>query len=194
MDVEPRFIVPSVTSFKITAAQVRDVIDEKTIGVVCILGNHYGGQYDPVSSISSMLDELNEASGLCVGIHVDAASGGFIAPFQPDSPAGSHFDFRLPNVLSISTSGHKYGQSCAGTGWVMWRDRKISEHVSTKVSYLGGQAESYSLNFSRPASGVYVQYYKFLRLGRTGYTRYISSPSIHSYPYILIHISTFILH
>ena len=38
-------------------------------------------------------------------IHVDAASGGFIAPFiYPDL----EFDFRLKNVNSVSASGHKY--------------------------------------------------------------------------------------
>jgi glutamate decarboxylase len=102
-----------------------------------------------------------------VGIHVDAASGGFIAPFQDDLPA---WDFRLNNVLSISLSGHKYGQSCCGTGWVVWREREgLSEHVAISVTYLGGQADSYTLNFSRPASGVYVQFYKLLRFGIEGY-------------------------
>jgi glutamate decarboxylase len=41
--------------------------------------------------------------------------------------------------------------------------------VAIKVTYLGGTADSYTLNFSRPASGVYVQLYKFLRLGQQGY-------------------------
>jgi len=103
-----------------------------------------------------------------VGIHVDAASGGFIAPFQADVPP---WDFRLPNVLSISASGHKFGESVCGTGWVVWRQRKgLSEHVAVSVSYLGGTGESYTLNFSRPATGVYVQFYKFMRLGIEGYS------------------------
>jgi len=167
MDIEPRFLKPSAGTFKLDPEQVRDAIDEKTIGVVCIMGNHYGGQYDPVWEVDRVLGEVNSSKGFQVGIHVDAASGGFIAPFQDELPA---WDFRLPNVLSISTSGHKYGESCCGTGWVVWRQREgLSEHVAISVTYLGGKAESYTLNFSRPASGVYVQFYKLLRFGANGY-------------------------
>ena len=166
MDIEPRLIFPSRDTFTIDPDLIRDAVDERTIGVVCIMGNHYGGQYDPVWDVSAVLDEINRKRGLQVGIHVDAASGGFIAPFQ-NVPA---WDFRLDNVLSISASGHKYGESCCGTGWIVWRDRKaLSEHVATSVTYLGGKADSYTLNFSRPATGIYVQYYKFLRYGMNGY-------------------------
>jgi len=167
MDIEPKFVVPSKSTFTVTAEGVKAQIDDKTIGVVCIMGNHYGGQYDPVWEVDEMLTKLNKERGFQVGIHVDAASGGFVAPFQPEVPA---WDFRLPNVLSISASGHKFGESVCGTGWVVWRQREgLSEHVAISVSYLGGKADSYTLNFSRPASGIFVQYYKFHRLGWKGY-------------------------
>jgi glutamate decarboxylase len=167
MDIEPRLVHPSRDSFTVSPDAVGDVIDDRTIGVVCIMGNHYGGQYDPVAEIDRVISEVNARNGYEVGIHVDAASGGFIAPFQKTLDP---WDFRLANVLSISTSGHKYGESCCGTGWIVWRDRKgLSEHVAISVTYLGGHADSYTLNFSRPASGVYVQFYKLLRYGHAGY-------------------------
>jgi len=167
MDVQPKFVTPSIKDFKLTASGVEAAIDEHTLFVVCILGNHYGGQYDPVWEINDVVERVNQEKGFQVGIHVDAASGGFIAPFQPEVPA---WDFRLKNVLSISASGHKFGESCAGTGWVVFRQRQdLAEHVAISVSYLGGHGESYTLNFSRPATGVYVQFYKFLRHGRLGY-------------------------
>lgn len=170
MDIEPRIIQTQHTSFKLDPEEVRNAIDKNTIGAVCIMGNHYGGQYDPIEKIAAVVEEVNTKYGFQVGIHVDAASGGFIAPFQKGIPP---WDFRIKSVLSISTSGHKYGESCCGTGWVVWRRRKdLSNHVATKVTYLGGEAESYTLNFSRPASGVYVQYYKLLRYGYSGYTEY----------------------
>jgi len=173
MDIQPRFVKPSYKTFTLDPAKIKDFIDEKTIGVVCIMGNHYGGQYDPVWEVDSVLEKINAEKGLEVGIHVDAASGGFIAPFQEGLPA---WDFRLKNVLSISASGHKFGNSCCGTGWVVWRQRKgLSEHVAISVSYLGGSADSYTLNFSRPAQGVYVQFYKFLRLGKTGYAAQVAN-------------------
>ena len=166
MDIEPRLVDPSIGEFTVDPEKVMDAIDDQTIGVVCIMGNHYGGQYDPVWEVNDKLTQLNQEKGWQVGIHVDAASGGFIAPFQ-DLPA---WDFRLENVLSISTSGHKFGESCCGTGWVVWRERKnLSEHVAISVTYLGGKSESYTLNFSRPASGTYVQYYKLMRYGLSGY-------------------------
>jgi len=167
MDIQPRFVTPSWKTFTLDPTKLKDVVDEKTIGVVCIMGNHYGGQYDPVWDVDKVLQELNSAKGWQVGIHVDAASGGFVAPFQEGLPA---WDFRLPNVLSISASGHKFGNSCCGTGWVVWRQREgLSDQVAINVSYLGGSADSYTLNFSRPAQGVYVQFYKLLRLGHSGY-------------------------
>ena len=167
MDIEPKLIQPSVGSFTVDPEDVRAAIDGNTIGVVCIMGNHYGGQYDPVWDVDKVVEEVNQDRGYQVGIHVDGASGGFIAPFQDDLPP---WDFRLENVLSISSSGHKYGESCCGTGWVVWRQRKgLSEHVAISVTYLGGKADSYTLNFSRPASGVYVQFYKFMRYGKEGY-------------------------
>ena len=166
LDIEPRLIQPRNGTFTVDPRQIREAVDERTIGVVCIMGNHYGGHYDPVWEVSPLIEEINRERGLQVGIHVDAASGGFIAPFQDLPP----WDFRLPNILSISASGHKYGESCCGTGWIVWRQRAdLSEHVATSVTYLGGKADSYTLNFSRPASGVYVQYYKFLRYGLAGY-------------------------
>eukprot|EP00927_Polykrikos_kofoidii_P030506 TRINITY_DN2621_c0_g1_i1.p1 TRINITY_DN2621_c0_g1~~TRINITY_DN2621_c0_g1_i1.p1 ORF type:complete len:503 (+),score=76.01 TRINITY_DN2621_c0_g1_i1:73-1581(+) len=173
MDIQPRFVTPSSKTFIMDPASLADVIDENTIGVVCILGNHYGGQYDPVWDVNAVLETLNAERDLKVGIHVDAASGGFIAPFQDGLPA---WDFRLNNVLSISASGHKFGNSCCGTGWVVWRQREgLAETVAINVSYLGGSADSYTLNFSRPAQGVYVQFYKLLRLGRSGFEQQVAN-------------------
>ena len=167
MDFEPKLVLPSQDTFTITAAAVEEQIDEKTIGVIGIMGKHSAGQYDPVWEIDDMLKRVNVEKGFQVGIHVDAASGGFVAPFQPELKP---WEFRLENVLSISASGHKFGESCCGTGWVVWQQRKdLCKHVAISVSYLGGKADSYTLNFSRPATGVFVQYYKFLRLGLEGY-------------------------
>jgi glutamate decarboxylase len=168
MDIEPKLLPTSIKTFGLRPEDVVAQADDKTIGVVCIMGNHYAGQYDSVKDVSDALTKLNAEKGFQIGIHVDGASGGFIAPFQKDIP---EWDFRVPNVLSISASGHKFGNSVCGTGWVVWRQREgLSEHVAISVSYLGGKGESYTLNFSRPASGVYVQFYKFLRLGHDGYT------------------------
>lgn len=167
-DVDPKFVVPTAKNkLRIDAKDLVAQCDDKTIAVVCILGSHYNGAYDPVWEVSPLLTALNKEKDYQIGIHVDAASGGFIAPFQEGLPA---WDFRLENVLSISASGHKFGESICGTGWVIFRHREnLAEHIAVSVTYLGGHCDSMTLNFSRPASGVYVQYYKFLRLGKVGY-------------------------
>ena len=119
--------------------------------------------------ISDALDDLQERTGLDVPIHVDGASGGMIAPFlDPDLV----WDFRLPRVASINTSGHKYGRVYPGVGWAIWRDPEaLPEDLVFRVNYLGGDMPTFALNFSRPGSQIVAQYYNFLRLGFEGYRR-----------------------
>ena len=169
-DVQPILVHPNLLTDKMSVdpKKLVAVCNEKTIAVVAILGNHYNGAYDPVWDVDTELTKVNQENGWQIGIHVDAASGGFIAPFQ--SPSPPPFDFRLRNVLSISASGHKFGESICGTGWIVFRERKnLAEHIAVSVTYLGGVSDSITLNFSRPASGPYVQLYKLFRLGKSGY-------------------------
>jgi len=91
--------------------------DENTIGVVPTLGVTFTGQFEPVHALSYALDQYQEATGLDVPIHVDGASGGFLAPF---CMPGLVWDFRLPRVKSINASGHKFGLAPLGVGWVVW--------------------------------------------------------------------------
>lgn len=141
--------------------------DENTIGVVPTLGVTFTCQYEPVGAVSEALDRLQADTGLDVPIHVDAASGGFLAPFvDPDL----EWDFRLPRVKSINSSGHKFGLAPLGVGWVLWRDREdLDEDLIFWVNYLGGNMPCFALNFSRPGGQIVAQYYNFLRLGREGY-------------------------
>ena len=119
--------------------------------------------------VSDALDKLQEETGLDIPIHVDGASGGFIAPFtEPDLV----WDFRLPRVKSINTSGHKFGLAPLGVGWVVWRDAaELPEDLIFNVNYLGGNMPTFALNFSRPGGQIVAQYYNFVRLGREGYRK-----------------------
>ncbi|SMC04789.1 glutamate decarboxylase [Sulfobacillus thermosulfidooxidans DSM 9293] len=166
-EVEPRYVNITPEHPYLTPEGVIKAVDENTIGVVPILGVTYTGSYEPVEAIAQALDDLEKRTGLSIPIHVDAASGGFVAPFlQPDLV----WDFRLPRVHSINTSGHKYGLVYPGLGWVLWRDKTLlPEELIFNVSYLGGSMPTFGLNFSRPGAQVLLQYYNFLRLGRQGY-------------------------
>src|SRR5262249_47461096 len=141
--------------------------DENTIGVVAIVGSTMHGGYEPVAEISAALDRLAASTGLEVSIHVDAASGGFVAPFlQPDL----EWDFPVPRGASINASGHKYGLVYPGVGWAIWRDAEaLPEDLVFKVNYLGGEMPTFTLNFSRPGAQIAVQYYQLIRLGFEGY-------------------------
>ena len=114
------------------------------------------------------MDDLQARTGLDVPIHVDAASGGFLAPFcAPDLPL---WDFRLERVKSINASGHKFGLAPLGVGWVLWRSHDdLSDELVFHVTYLGGDMPTFQINFSRPAGQVIAQYHEFVRLGREGY-------------------------
>jgi glutamate decarboxylase len=167
-DVEPRLVPVEPGCFHLTAGDAVAHCDENTIGVVAILGSTFDGSYEPVAEIAAALDRLAAGGGPDVPVHVDAASGGFIAPFlDPDL----EWDFRLPRVCSINASGHKYGLVYPGVGWALWRDRAaLPDELVFRVDYLGGQMPTFTLNFSRPGNQILGQYYTFLRLGRQGYT------------------------
>jgi glutamate decarboxylase len=166
-DVEPRLAPMEGARRHLDAEQAVALCDENTIGVVAVLGSTFDGSYEPVARIASALDDLHAREGIDVPMHVDAASGGFVAPFiQPDL----EWDFRLARVQSINASGHKYGLVYPGIGWALWRDAAaLPEDLVFRVNYLGGDMPTFALNFSRPGSQVVAQYYMFLRLGREGY-------------------------
>ncbi len=168
-DVEARYVPISEQHKVLDGHDLERYVDEDTIGVVAIMGVTYTGMYEPVAEIAKALDRIQEATGIDVPIHVDGASGGMVAPFlQPDL----EWDFRVARVASINTSGHKYGLVYPGLGWVVWRDTDVlPEDLVFRVSYLGGEMPTFALNFSRPGAQVLLQYYLFLRLGRSGYEK-----------------------
>ncbi|HTM85745.1 MAG TPA: glutamate decarboxylase [Mycobacterium sp.] len=174
-DVEPRYLPMAEGRYVITPEQVIDAVDEDTIGVVGILGTTYTGELEPIAEICAALDQLAANGGVDVPVHVDAASGGFAVPFlHPDLK----WDFRLPRVVSINVSGHKYGLTYPGIGFVVWRSREhLPEELVFRVNYLGGDMPTFTLNFSRPGNQVVGQYYNFLRLGREGYTNVMQALS-----------------
>jgi glutamate decarboxylase len=165
--VEPRLVPMEPGRLHLTGPEAAARCDENTIGVVAVLGSTMDGSYEPVAEIAAALDSLQQKTGLDIPVHVDGASGGFVAPFlQPDL----EWDFRVRRVASINTSGHKYGLVYPGVGWIIWRDAAaLPDDLVFKVNYLGGEMPTFALNFSRPGSQVAAQYYNFVRLGFEGY-------------------------
>ncbi|KAH9483727.1 Glutamate decarboxylase [Psilocybe cubensis] len=167
-DVECRLVPVSVESkYRLDPKKAMDFVDENTIGIFIILGSTYTGHYEPVKEMSDLLDEYEKRTGIYVPIHVDGASGGFVAPFVHPKMV---WDFKLPRVVSINTSGHKFGLSYVGVGWVVWRDKAhLPKDLIFELHYLGSVEYSFSLNFSRPAAPILAQYFNLVHLGFEGY-------------------------
>ena len=172
-DVEMRKIPMKPDRFVLSADDVAAHIDENTIAVGAVLGTTHIGEADPIEEINDLLVRIKAEKGWDIPIHVDGASGAFIAPFaHPDFL----FDFRLEQVWSINASGHKYGLVYPGVGWLILRDRsKLPEELVFSVNYLGGAQPTYTFNFSRGSAMVQAQAYNFLRLGREGYTQVVET-------------------
>lgn len=166
-DVEMRLVPMEGDRFHLSADEAVALCDENTIGVVAILGSTFDGSYEPVKEICDALDAFQRETGIDVPVHVDGASGAFVAPFvDPEL----EWDFGLPRVASINASGHKYGLVYPGVGWILWRDAEsLPEDLIFWVNYLGDNMPTFALNFSRPGAQIVAQYYNFLRLGFDGY-------------------------
>ncbi|MBW8737285.1 MAG: glutamate decarboxylase [Streptomyces turgidiscabies] len=166
-EVEARQVPMEGDRFHLDPQAAAELCDENTIGVVGILGSTFDGSYEPVEELCAALDALQERTGLDIPVHVDGASGAMVAPFLDEDLV---WDFRLPRVASINTSGHKYGLVYPGVGWALWRDKEaLPAELVFNVNYLGGDMPTFALNFSRPGAQVVAQYYTFLRLGREGF-------------------------
>jgi glutamate decarboxylase len=168
-DVEHREIPMDGDRLIMTPEEVLKRVDENTIGVVPTLGVTFTGDYEPVEDVHRALDRLQSETGLDIPMHVDGASGAFLAPFTAPHLT---WDFRLPRVKSINASGHKFGLAPLGVGWIVWRSKEdLPKELIFDVNYLGGNMPTFALNFSRPGGQIAVQYYNFLRLGREGYRK-----------------------
>jgi len=172
-DVEPRIIPLKPGKYTIDVKDVEKLIDENTICVGAIFGTTFTGGIDPIEKINNLLVKVKKKKGWDIPIHVDGASGAFILPFTNPK---MKWDFRLPHVKSINASGHKFGLTYPGCGWVVFRDTKdMPDDIVFKVNYLGGEMPTFTLNFSRGSAMLIAQYYNLLRLGKKGYRRIIKT-------------------
>lgn len=162
-DIEERFVYCTDERYVLDPEEAVNLIDENTIGICVILGLTYTGEYEDVAEVDRLLKEKK----IDCPIHVDAASGGFVAPFVCPQ---LKWDFRLESVVSINVSGHKYGLVYPGVGWVVWRSAEyLPQELIFNINYLGADQASFTLNFSKGASHVIAQYYTLIRLGKRGY-------------------------
>ncbi|CAA0826628.1 Glutamate decarboxylase 5 [Striga hermonthica] len=172
-EVELKEVKLSEGCYVMDPAKAVEMVDENTICVAAILGSTLTGEFEDIKLLNELLSKKNEEIGWDTPIHVDAASGGFIAPFLwPEL----EWDFRLPLVKSINVSGHKYGLVYPGVGWVVWRSKEdLPDELVFHINYLGSDQPTFTLNFSKGSSQIIAQYYQFIRLGFEGYKNIMES-------------------
>jgi glutamate decarboxylase len=162
-EVEEKYVYCTPERYVIDPEETVNLVDENTIGICVILGTTYTGEYEDAKAVNDLLIEKK----IDTVIHIDAASGGFVAPFVVPE---LEWDFRLEKVVSINTSGHKYGLVYPGVGWIVWRAPEyLPKELVFNINYLGADQASFTLNFSKGASQVIGQYYQLIRLGKHGY-------------------------
>lgn len=168
-EVEEKYVYCTPDRYVIDPEETVALVDENTIGICIILGTTYTGEYEDAKAVNDLLVEKN----IDTVIHIDAASGGFVAPFVVPE---LEWDFRLEKVVSINVSGHKYGLVYPGVGWVIWRAPEyLPQELVFNINYLGADQASFTLNFSKGASQVIGQYYQLIRLGKHGYRSIMSN-------------------
>ncbi|MGI2258156.1 glutamate decarboxylase [Shewanella sp. GXUN23E] len=168
-DVELREVPLDGDEVGMNPDKLQQYVDENTIGVVATLGVTYTCVYEPVKAICEALDHIEQTQGWNIPVHVDGASGGFVAPFVQSE---LDWDFRLERVKSINASGHKFGLAPLGVGWVVWRSKEdLPQELIFTVDYLGGNMPTFALNFSRPGGQIVAQYFLLIRLGFEGYRK-----------------------
>ncbi|ORX52779.1 glutamate decarboxylase [Hesseltinella vesiculosa] len=173
LEIESREVPCTGDVYYMDAEKAVEAVDENTIGICAILGTTYTGHYEDVKKMNDLLEAKVAKTDYDVGIHVDAASGGFVAPFVVPE---LEWDFRLPRVVSINVSGHKYGLTYAGIGWAIWRSPEyLPKDLIFNINYLGSEQASFTLNFSKGAAHVIAQYYVLIRLGRSGFTKIMTN-------------------
>lgn len=168
-DIELRTIpMTNIEELRLDPKEALKKCNEYTIGIVAIMGITYTGLFDDVVALNEEVEQYNSTHKISLPIHVDAASGGLYLPFMNPN---LKWDFRIKNVVSINTSGHKFGLVYPGVGWIIWRDKSfIDENLLFSVNYLGTSfSPSFQLNFSKPGSQIWGQYYNFVRFGFEGY-------------------------
>jgi len=149
--------------FRVDVSSVESLIDEDTIALVGIAGTTELGQIDPIDELSKIAVESD------LGLHVDAAFGGFVIPFLDDKHP---FDFELDGVTSITIDPHKMGMATIPAGGLLFRDESYLRALEVRTPYLTSRAQ-FTLTGTRPGTGVASAYAVLRYLGFEGLGRIV---------------------
>ncbi|MHC1580423.1 MAG: pyridoxal-dependent decarboxylase, partial [Methanopyraceae archaeon] len=116
------------------------------------------------------LSDIAEDHG--VPLHVDAAFGGFVAPFLRKHRDLPRFGFDLEGVTSVTVDPHKMGLVPPPAGGIIFRDEELPREIEVYAPYLsGGGSRQFTIVGTRPGAPVLALYANILTLGEEGYER-----------------------
>ncbi|UYP46327.1 L-aspartate/L-glutamate decarboxylase [Candidatus Lokiarchaeum ossiferum] len=146
------------------------LIDENTVGLVGIAGTSSLGLVDPIDKISQFARDYQ------IYLHVDAAFGGLVLPFM--EKFGYYyptFDFRNPEVCSMTVDPHKMGMGVNPSGAILVRNSNTI-HSKFEIPYLaGGSFKSFNILGTRPGAPAIAFWALLQFLGKDGFIKITKS-------------------
>jgi tyrosine decarboxylase/aspartate 1-decarboxylase len=146
--------------------QVKSLINENTVALVCSAPEAHLGGIDPVEEFSEIAERHH------LYLHVDAAVGGFLLPFMRKLGYNvPPFDFSLRSVSSMTTDPHKLGLSVRPSGGFIVRDSSFFERaIDIKRLQIDTIVAS-----GRPGSAAAAVWALIKHLGTDGYCRLVEN-------------------
>lgn len=162
------------TNGQVDVEDVRRIFDEYEKAGICnfilvaTAGTTMLGVFDPIKELGKLVEEMQHR-GLNVYFHVDAAFGGLVAPFLNSAHhVIPEFDFRVPQVDSITVDPHKFGLVGYPAGVFLCR-KNLQRYVELYVPYIDFMADT--LIGSRPGAAAAACWAELKHKGFSGFQK-----------------------
>lgn len=156
---------PVDSGFRADPEAMAERIDDRTALVVGSAPQYPQGVIDPIPEIARLAESVGAS------MHVDACMGGFVLPFmelagEPVPP----WDFRVPEVTTISADVHKLGYAPKGASVIVHRTKELRRYQTFVFDdWLGGFYASPNMQGSRAGLPMATAWSVMQRIGRDGY-------------------------
>ncbi|CSG14658.1 glutamate decarboxylase GadB [Shigella sonnei] len=147
-----------------------EACDENTIGVVPTFGVTYTGNYEFPQPLHDALDKFQADTGIDIDMHIDAASGGFLAPFvAPDIVWDFAINFSRPAGQVIAQYYEFLRLGREGYTKVQNASYQVAAYLADEIAKLGPYE---FICTGRPDEGIPAVCFKLKDGEDPGYTLY----------------------
>lgn len=140
-------------------------VGRNTIALVASAPQYPHGVVDPIAEVGALARRRK------LPLHVDACLGGFVLPWieRLGRPVPA-WDFRVPEVTSISADLHKFGYGAKGASVLLWRAMSDMRHqFFVATDFPGGIYASPTMLGTRPGGPIAAAWASLRGLGQEGY-------------------------